>query len=50
MSRCQKSFKRRVGNRLMKIIPKKDIISTNNMRNVEVASEHIYASVVQGKL
>ncbi len=26
----------------MKIIPKKDIISTNNMRNVEVASEAYY--------
>ncbi len=42
MSRCQKVSKGEYGNRLMKIIPKKDIISTNNMRNVEVASEAYY--------
>ncbi len=42
---CQdvkKVSKGEYGNRLMKIIPKKDIISTNNMRNVEVASEAYY--------
>ncbi len=38
----KKVSKGEYGNRLMKIIPKKDIISTNNMRNVEVASEAYY--------
>ncbi|QMS79317.1 hypothetical protein IIV6-T1_130 [Invertebrate iridescent virus 6] len=42
---CQdvkKISKGEYGNRLIKIIPKKYIISTNNMRNVEVASEAYY--------
>ncbi len=41
---CQdvkKVSKGEYGNRLMKIIPKKDIISTNNMRNVELLLKHI---------
>ncbi len=41
MSRCQKVSKGEYGNRLMKIIPKKDIISTNNMRMSKLLLKHI---------